>query len=248
MLRRTTPLRWAMATLLLAALAAGHASAQALPEEVTLRTADGVRIVGTYYPPDRPGPRPSVVLLHMLDHARGDWDESARGLSGEGYAVLAIDLRGHGESTRGVGSWRSFTEEGFQAMVEDVAAAHEYLRRAPQADSDRLAVIGASIGANVALLYGSREPSVKTLALLSPGLDYRGVRTREAMSLYGPRPVLIAASREDSYSAQSSAALDALASGRHRLVLFDQAGHGTLMFEKAPRLESMLLDWLASTL
>jgi pimeloyl-ACP methyl ester carboxylesterase len=248
MLRWTKCLRWGLAVLALAALTAGLASAGAWDKEVVLRTADGVRIDGTFYAPVRPGPRPSVILLHMLNRSQRDWEEFARTLTEEGYAVLAIDLRGHGKSIHGVGSWRSFTDAGFQAMAKDVAAAHQYLRKAPEADGERLAVIGASIGANVALIYGSREPAVKTLVLLSPGLEYRGVETREAMRLYAPRPVLIAASREDSYSAQSSAALDSLAVGRHRLVMYDQAGHGTRMFDKVPGMAFTLLRWLASTL
>ena len=184
----------------------------------------------------------------MLDRTRSDWADFALALAQTGYAVLAIDLRGHGESTREAGSWREFTPADFRAMVMDVEAAHEYLRDTPRADGGRIAVIGASIGANVALLYGGRDSSVKTLVLLSPGLDYRGVTTAEAMKTYGGRPVLIAASREDAYSAQSSSTLDSLARGRHRLILYNGAGHGTRMFRKVPELKTTLLEWLGSTL
>lgn len=248
MVRLLSPLRWFLAVLAFTALLAGAAWAGVGPEDVTLRTADGVFIAGTYYRPEQPGSRPAVILLHMLSRNRHDWDAFARALAWRGYAVLAIDLRGHGESTRGVGSWRLLTEPGFQAMVKDVAAAHEYLRKAPEADGERVAVIGASIGANVALVYGSLEPSVKTLVLLSPGLEYRGVATAEAMNLYGPRPLLIVASREDTYSAESSTTLNNLAIGRHRLVMHNDAGHGTRMFDSVPGMESTLLEWLGSTL
>ncbi len=247
---RTPILRpWGLALLIaLVAAATSVALAGSSAETVTLKADDGVAIVGTYYRPARPGPRPAVILLHMLSRTRRDWNTFALRLAREGYAALAIDLRGHGASTRGVGSWRAFSPEDFHAMVKDVAAAHAFLRSAAEADATKLAVIGASIGANVALLYGSREPSVGSVVLLSPGLDYRGVATAQAMRAYGPRPVLIAASREDSYSAESSSALDALAQGRHKLVLYSDAGHGTRMFDKVPELESTLLSWLASTL
>jgi dipeptidyl aminopeptidase/acylaminoacyl peptidase len=65
---------------------------------------------------------------------------------------------------------------------------------------------------------------------------------------YGRRPVLIVASREDTYSAQSSQTLDTLAKGRHRLVMYNNAGHGTRMFNHVPTMESTLLEWLGSTL
>lgn len=237
----------AIGALMVMVLAVGHARSQAGTEEITLKTSDGVTIAGTYYRPSKAGPQPAVILLHMLSRNREDWGDFAQALAREGYAVVAIDLRGHGESTQGVGSWRMLTEEGFRAMVEDVAAAHQYLRQAPEADGDMLAVVGASIGANVALLYASREPTVKTLVLLSPGLEYRGVATADAMSAYGPRPVLIAASSEDSYAADSSTALNGLAKGRHRLVMYNGAGHGTHMFAKEPAMEAALLEWLGST-
>src|SRR2546422_2233901 len=40
------------------------------------------------------------TLLHMLGHDRNDWNPFASTLSNNsiGYAVLSIDLRGHGES------------------------------------------------------------------------------------------------------------------------------------------------------
>ncbi len=246
--RKPSAFRWTLASLVLLLGAVSLAAAGPAPTDVVLHTADGVEIKATYYPPQRPGSRPSVILLHMLNRTRADWTAFARALSKAGYATVAIDLRGHGGSTRGVGSWRGFSPESFRAMVEDVTAAHAYLREAPEADGGRLAVIGASIGANVALRYGAREPSVKTLVLLSPGLEYRGVATADALEAYGGRPVLIAASREDGYSSQSSTRLDALARGRHRLILYDGAGHGTRMFPKVPHLKTTILDWLASTL
>ena len=244
-----SPLRWGLATLVVVVVAVSLATAGPASKEVVLRAVDGVGIAATYYPPKSPGQKPSVILLHMLNRTRSDWADFALALAQTGYAALAIDLRGHGESTREVGSWREFTPADFRAMVRDVEAAHEYLLRdTPRADGGRLAVIGASIGANVALLYSGRDSSVKTLVLLSPGLDYRGVTTAEAMKTYGGRPVLIAASREDAYSAQSSSTLDSLASGRHRLILYNGAGHGTRMFRKVPELKTTLLEWLGSTL
>lgn len=248
MARKPLALRWTIATLILLLGAVSLAAAGPASKDLVLHTADGVPIAATYYPPQRPGSRPSVILLHMLNRTRADWTAFAHALARAGYATVAIDLRGHGGSTRGVGSWRGFSPESFRAMVEDVAAAHTYLREAPEANGGRLAVIGASIGANVALRYGAREPSVKTVVLLSPGLNYRGVATAEAMETYGGRSVLIAASREDGDSAQNSTRLDALARGRHRLILYDGAGHGTSMFPKVPELKTTIFNWLASTL
>lgn len=243
---RARPFFFALLALAFLALFPGQADPAA--KDVTFKTRDGVTIFATYFEPEKPGRRPSVILLHMLNRTRADWSAFARRLAREGYAVLALDLRGHGQSLEGAGPWMGFSPDQFRAMVEDVASAHRFLRDAPRADAGRLALIGASIGANVALQYGSRSLEVKTLVLLSPGLNYRGVTTEDAVGPWGKRPLLIVASREDRYSAQSSRRLDRLAQGRHRLILFDRAGHGTRMFEKVPGLEKTLLEWLASNL
>ena len=47
-----------------------------------------------------------------------------------------------------------------------------------------IGLAGASIGANLALLDAADDPGVMSVALLSPGIDYRGLRTEAAMKKY----------------------------------------------------------------
>ena len=68
----------------------------ATPQEVTLRTDDGVVIAGALYLPGRPGP--GIILVHALSRTREDWNTVASRLADAGFVVLAIDLRGHGAS------------------------------------------------------------------------------------------------------------------------------------------------------
>ena len=205
---------------------------------VKMATEDNILLLGSYYAPKRSG-APGLVLLHMLGRQRSDWDELARRLQGDGYAVLAIDLRGHGES-RGKREWT--------AMTRDAAAAWEWLGKQEEVDAGRRGLIGASIGANIALNFAADEPGVRTVILLSPGLDYHHVTAAEAMKRYGERPVLIVASSEDSYAADSSRQLDELARGKHRLQMYDGQGHGTQMLGKGNGLEELIEQWLAETL
>ncbi|MCH7760566.1 dienelactone hydrolase family protein, partial [candidate division TA06 bacterium] len=107
-----------------------------------------------------------------------------------------------------------------------------------------LIVIGASIGGNVALNYAATDERVKGVVLLSAGLDYRGVKTEEAMKAYGDRPVLIVASEEDKYAYQSAKKLYELAKGEKELKIYKNAGHGTRIFDKEEGLEDLILNWL----
>ncbi len=211
------------------------ASPQKTISDVTLQTEDDVTLAGTYYQPaaaDAPG----MVLLHMLGRKRGDWDAFARKLQDAGYGVIAIDLRGHGDSS-GQRDWAS--------MTRDAAAAAAFLRSRPEIDPAHVVVMGASIGANIAINYAAQDPQVAGVALLSPGLDYRGVKTAEAVKAYGERPLFIAASSEDEYAAASSRKLDSLARGPHQLLILDKQGHGTQMLGRDNGLESAIFQWLA---
>ena len=198
-------------------------------------TNDGVRIQGTYYRPAATN-APGIVLLHMLGRNRQDWDAFARQLQDAGYGVIAIDLRGHGES-QGQREWGK--------MVQDAAIAVDFIRSRPEIAPDYIAVIGASIGANIALNYAAQDPDIKGVALLSPGLDYRGVTTPDAAKAYGKRPAFLAASSEDAYAYGSAQELGRIFQGPRELFLLDGQGHGTQMLGKDNGLEEAILQWLS---
>lgn len=206
---------------------------------VELVTDDDVRLAGTYLSPETERQVPGVILLHMLGRSRQDWLSFAQRLQAEGYAVLAIDLRGHGKSGG---------EQNYTSMRKDAAAAFAWLVQRPVVDMRRIGVVGASIGANIGLDFAASQLTLRSIVLLSPGLDYRGVTTEDAIVQYGARPLLIVASNEDTYAADSSRKLDSMAQGKHELQMFDGAAHGTDMLESSIGLTNLLLSWLQETL
>ncbi|MEM4389188.1 MAG: alpha/beta fold hydrolase [Candidatus Micrarchaeia archaeon] len=225
------------AAFLIALLLAGCAQAPeggADVREVTLTTADGWLIKGTFY---NASSEKGVILLHMLRRDRSTYRELALALQKAGYRSIAIDLRGHGGSTN-KGTWEAFGETDFNSMVEDVRAAKEFLA---SQGARTFALIGASIGANTALAYAVGDSDVKAAVLLSPGLDYRGVKTEKAAGR-AVIPLLIAASDEDEYSFISAQRLAQLASASE-LRTFSGAGHGTDMLAKT-NLTQEIIRWL----
>ena len=163
------------------------------------------------------------------------WAGFAQQLADSGYAVLAIDMRGHGD-TGGERDWE-------KAAADHALIWRQFVGR-EEVDKAHTAVIGGSIGANMALQLGTAQPMIKTAVLLSPGLDYRGVTTETAVQSYGNRPLLIVASEEDSYAADSSRSLLDLASPQAALQMYSGIGHGTSMLNNDPALTQTLLDWL----
>lgn len=218
-------------------------------ERIEAETPDGITLVGELYLPRGGEKPPLLVLLHMLSRQRGDWRGLIPKLLGRGYAVLAMDLRGHGESTQKDGQrvrWREFSRKEYAKMPDDFGLMLEAL--APykgRVNVKQVGVIGASIGGNIALVAAVEHPEIKALILLSPGLDYRGIKTEGAIRRYGNRPICILVSEEDAYSASSSRVLFALARGPKELKIFKGSAHGTRIFTAEPASEQLLLECLA---
>lgn len=205
--------------------------------EVSLAGAGELTLQGTLLLPAGVGPHPGVILLHMLGSNRQAWlqTELPQALQAAGYAVLALDMRGHGD-TGGNQDWA--------LAAADMPLVYDYFTGLEAVDGRATAVVGASIGANMALTAGAAIPAIDTVVLLSPGLDYRGVTTEDKIAAYGQRPLLIVASEEDSYAADSSRDLQELAAGEAELVLYNGAGHGTAMFFAESTLTPTILEWL----
>jgi len=204
-------------------------------EEVTIEAADGLPIVGTFYPGLGPGPRPGVFLLHMNGRNRMDWVDFGRLAAEKGYAVLAVDMRGFGET----GGRRDWVQ-----TEDDLQRVWAFFSGRDDVDESLTAMVGASIGANMALVTGDEIPAIQGVTMLSPGLDFMGVTTSDRVIDYGDRPLLIVASEEDTESAVAATSLAELALGDVQLLMYQGAGHGTNMFTPRPELSQVILDWL----
>jgi dienelactone hydrolase len=205
-------------------------------EEITVPAEDGLALNGMFFTSAVPEPPwPAVILLHMIYSNRQDWGDLPKQLAQAGYAVFNLDMRGHGK-TGGSMDW--------DQSLDDLQRVWDYLAARPDVDDTRIAVIGASMGANMSLSIASENPQIRAVGLLSPGLDYFHVTTLDKMNAYGSRPVLILVSDEDGYAVESSRRLEEAAQGEAELVCYSQAGHGTGMFQNEPGLPGTIIDWL----
>ena len=178
-------MRTLLLPLLLAALLALGDGSPPAPEKVTLTTGDKVTIVGDYHPAATFEARaPAALLLHMMEGSRKDWEPLTGLLTKAGIHVLAIDLRGHGES----GPKELFSAP---AANEDVKAALAWLRAREDVDPDRINLVGASIGCTLALVCAEKDPALVSAVLLSPGPAYFDVDALKPIQEFGRRPLKI---------------------------------------------------------
>ncbi len=105
-----------------------------------------------------------MVVVHGLHEHSGRYDRLAGDLNRRGYAVYAMDLRGHGRSAGQRATIRRFDDylDDVELLLARVA------RRQP---GKPLFVFGHSMGgAIVAMLGVTRSPQVRGLILSAPSL------------------------------------------------------------------------------
>jgi uncharacterized protein len=148
--------------------------------------ADGVPLVGELHLPDADGPAPGLALTGpftgVKEQVVGTY---ARRMAEAGYAALAFDHRGFGES----GGRRQ--HEDPEGKLADLRAAVGYLSRRPEVDPDRVGLLGVCLGGGYAVRAAAFDPRVKAVAGVAGGYNspaafaramgtesYRGVLAR----------------------------------------------------------------------
>ncbi|MCK4856429.1 MAG: alpha/beta fold hydrolase [candidate division Zixibacteria bacterium] len=222
------------------------------PIEVTIDAPDSsVELVGYLYLPDQkeyPQP-PVVILLHQLGRSHAVWEDFALRQCQQGWAVFAMDLRGHGWSiydlkrkeNRPTGT---FHAGDFAQYPNDIRylVNHMLAKHATDVDTSTLAVIGASIGGNSGLLYAATEPRVKYTALISAGLDYKGLRIANAIFEFTDRPLFLATAARDINSAQSCYLLADFIPRPLDIKVYDTSYHGNELVSRSVALKKKLED------
>ena len=147
----------------------------AVAQETVARTvvvnseADGLPIAATYWPAD-PGKVASgtenaavVILLHGANGDRLVWEKKptifekkpfAEVLHNEGFAVVTVDLRGHGESPLPDG--RPVRAADYQPMLGDLEAVKKFLmdeHTAKRLNINKLGIVAADDSVPVAMEY-----------------------------------------------------------------------------------------------
>jgi dienelactone hydrolase len=225
---------------------------------IHLTTTDGVGIAGTYYPTDQPH-APVVLMLHSVFRDHTVWADFATLLQRNGIAALAIDMRGHGESTHQATpdglvkiDPRELTSRDYQNMQLDVEAAIDWLEAQPEIDTKHIGLIGESVGANVALRYAAINEDLGAVVVFSPGLNYRGVRTDDVITnnCCEHIPLHIFVSQYDAFAFESSKHLielrteSGIPDAAKEMTVCSGSLHGSEMLKGVRNLPQIVLAWL----
>lgn len=189
----------------------------AVPDRLRLVTSDGVQLTAWYYPVEpgeqadeskpaatgkdiAPAKPPVALVVHDLEGSRKSVEPLARALQQRGIAVVAPDLRGHGESVSRLSPSgastklepQSLKKPDFEAMTRtsggrlreqaavrgDLETVRGWIKR--QADEgaldfDRFFVVGSGLGAAVAMAWAVEDSKWPPIATGPQGRQVRGL-------------------------------------------------------------------------
>jgi len=106
------------------------------------------------YLPDRVGEKfPGVILVHgggWISGSKENQRPMARHLAQMGFVAMTVD-------------YRLADRAKFPAALEDLVAAVDYLKASDRVHPDKIAILGASAGAQLASLAGQTDPDIKAI-------------------------------------------------------------------------------------
>jgi dienelactone hydrolase len=231
---------------------------------VSFPSNDGVEVSALFGTAQGGELLPVVILLHDLGGRKSNWLNDTGtyvALLERGYAVLALDMRGHGDTP--LPDNRLVLELiDLELSFLDVHAALIWLQSQDKVDVSRIAVVGSGSGGNVAYVSSGIFPEqIKTSVSLSPGLW--GASSLEPLVIgtglesFGPRSILFIAGDQDQIQAGDvilsyadfARSLEALTAEPKDLRVFpDSAYHGFELLDNVVEAQDLFFLWLEENL
>jgi alpha-beta hydrolase superfamily lysophospholipase len=208
-------------------------------ETITLKTKDGFSLIGNFYLAQTLDK--GVILIHQMNKSKESYNAFTPLLVAAGYNVLALDMRGHGQSS---GSVNKFSDMDFNNIVLDFKAGEEFLKS--KNSKMKISLIGASISANAALNC-TKTDDIASVIALSPGLNFHNVMPEQAVSQNTKIPIMLVATTGDKYSTDSVNQLynaSPLNTEKKEKIIYSGRAHGTDMFTENSALVDQIISWL----
>ncbi|RTL44124.1 MAG: alpha/beta fold hydrolase [Candidatus Melainabacteria bacterium] len=226
--------------------AAALADSLPAPRRHAFVASDRTRLMAEIYSAPGDKAHPCVILVHQLGRTNADMKPLVAPLVAEGFTVVNLDMRGHGASqsrlTGGNFPYTKFTNADWQQLPFDLRVVLKNMVTVPNIDVQKFALVGASIGANASIIQARLASNVEAVVMLSPGVDFHGLKPAESMAGYH-KPVLLVAAKDDTYSAESATQLSKM-NKKSSLDILPQGGHGSQMFAAHPELAKQIATWL----
>ncbi len=220
-------------------------------DRVRFERPDGTVLEGTWRTLDGTGRHPAVLLLHQAQSSRAEFDFLLDDLQALGVHTLAVDLRGHGTSSKPEQIDRAFFMKLFRDpgfAPPDIEAILTWLADHPRVDPARIAVMGGSVGANLAYVANGAGWHVKTSVVLSGNAEAAADLAGEVQDFQARNVLLLAADDDNGRDAYAKTLFNQSAEPKRIEILKGSSAHGVSLLRESAELKSLVLRWLAEQL
>lgn len=218
--------------------AAGVSKKAAKDIDIEFETKDGFLLHGKLaFPKEKRAKFPLVVLLHSIGYSSKYWGTMQTQFTQAGFAVLAIDFRGHGASIFDTNfrkkNWMYMSDKSYLEYPSDILSFIVYVNdNYKNVSVSHMGIVGADIGANTAILVSDKlKVKPKALVLISPSIKFKELYTPIALANLGSTPIFVAVSAKDDYSKKQAVYLKRFAQGKFVIKQYANGGIGMLMLK-----------------
>ena len=216
-------------------------------EKITFTTGDGFNISAIIGKPETiDDDLPAVILIHQGGSDKSEWNNFFDQLVKQNYIVLAYDIRGHGESDKVSNVYALFNDSN--QAPHDLFAAVEYLNDYDNVASDRFAIVGASIGANLACV-GISKMDIKTAVAISGKTS--AVENLNGVKVLNLKSTFYIAADGDQNGKRIKWAkelYERTEPPRKIETVVNSSAHGVRILKDKPQVKNEIIKWLNDTL
>ena len=192
----------------------------------------------------------TVVLLHSLGYSSEWWGTLPEDLLNKGYAVLTIDLRGHGKSVYNAKltrvSWTKMTNSAFAKYPDDVISVINYVKNENKRTFfNEWAIVGSDIGASTGIIVANKIAyKPKTIVILSPIVNAKGLFIPVKLAELNNIDILSVVGEKDPQSIKASAYLKKFAQSTFAEYSSASPATGMIMLKHDQFLSKIICSWI----
>lgn len=135
---------------------------------VKIKNTRGLQLAGVLHVPTGKAKYPAVIILHGFTGYKEEKNivELAKELSKRDIVVIRFDASGSGES-------EGMMKDDYRMTnyLSDINDVYKFIRQHPRVDAHRIGIWGHSMGAMLAIIWGSKHPEVKAICSVSPPIQ-----------------------------------------------------------------------------
>lgn len=224
-----------------------------MKKEINATATDGFCIKAELQYPKIKGQKEfkTVVLLHSLGYSSEWWEDLPQNLIANGYAVLTIDLRGHGKSVYNSklikNSWKSMTNSAFAKYPDDVISIIEKVKSENRKTKffDNWAIVGADIGASTAIMATEQiQYKPKTIVMLSPVVEARGLYIPVKLAHLDKIDIFSISGKNETSAQNAEIYLEKFAQAAFVKYTSEANSSGMLMLKNDEYLSKIITTWI----